>query len=55
MKELHAIELEEIRCEHEIAKVDTEYKLKLVSERLHAFEHGSHFADILATYNDQML
>lgn len=55
LKELHAIELQEVRCENEIAKADTEYKLKLATQKLKAFEHATSFADILAVYNDQML
>ena len=55
MKKLHAIELQEVRCENEIAKADSEYKLKLATQKLKAFEHATSFADILAVYNDQML
>lgn len=55
LKELHAIELQEVRCENEIAKADTEYKLKLATQKLKAFEQATSFADILAVYNDQML
>ena len=36
LKELHAIELEEVRCENEIAKADTMYKLKLAIQKLKA-------------------